>query len=213
MKHGTRDRFAVNLLNYLCRLINGFNLFHCYIHDEIETSKEELKEFISHENQNVIRYTLDSVQEEKNFHPDIQGRAPLNTQESKFSFLSTLISDQRKVKEKLLNDYRDKRLPEVIPDLKHLQFIPIWSYVNPTLVKSKSAVHICHLAFILERLVHNDNYPEFNNSAALALLNVAQESNEINLSVETIIENSYNHAIERKRFYKKALIDEKRCSR
>ena len=108
-----------------------------------------------------------------------------------------------------LDTVRDKRLPEVIPDLKHLQFIPIWSYVNPTLAKSKSAVHISHLAFILERLVHNDNYPEFNNAAALALLNAAQESNEVNLSVETIIENSYNHAIERKRFYKKALIDEK----
>ena len=201
MRHGIREKFAVNLLNYLCRLINGFNLFHCYVHDEIKTFKEELKAFMLHE--------YEDLQEVKNMSLNIVARTGHNAQTGKFSFLEGLLDNGNHIKEKLLNDYRDKRVPEVIPNLKHLQFIPIWSYVNPTLAKSKSAVHICHLAFILERLVHNENYPEFNNSAALALLNVAQESNEVNLSVETIIENSYNHAIERKRFYKKALIDEK----
>ena len=202
IKHGRRTQFAVNLLNYLCRFINGFNLFHCYVHDNIKASKEELKAFISHK--------YEDLQEVKNIVPEIQGGTPLNENKGKFSFLNTLLMKGRsEVNEKLLNDYRDKRLPEVIPDLKHLNFIPIWTYVNQTLAKSKSAVHICHLAFILEHLAHNDNYPEFNNAAALALLNVAQESNEVNLSVETINENSYNHAIERKRFYKKALIDEK----
>ena len=41
--NGTDEVFAVNLLNYLCRLINGFNLFHCYVQDEIKTSKESSK--------------------------------------------------------------------------------------------------------------------------------------------------------------------------
>ena len=201
MRHGRRDKFAVNLLNYLCRLINGFNLFHCYIQDEIKTSKEELKEFISHEYGDGL--------EAKNSDLDVVGRAPHNIQEGKFSFLSVLISDQRKVNEELLNDYRDKRLPEVIPDLKRLQFIPIWTYMSPTLAKSKSAVHICHFAFLLERLVHNENYPEFNNAAALALLNITNESDETALDVETINESKYNHMVERKSFYKKAYKEEK----
>ena len=68
MKHGRRTRFAVNLLNYLCRFINGFNLFHCYVHDNIKASKEELKAFISHEYENL--------QEEKNMTPEIQGGCP-----------------------------------------------------------------------------------------------------------------------------------------
>ena len=201
MRHGRRDKFAVNLLNYLCRLINGFNLFHCYIQDEIKTSKEELKEFISHEYGDGL--------EAKNSDLDVVGRAPHNIQEGKFSFLSVLISDQRKVNEELLNDYRDKRLPEVIPDLKRLQFIPIWTYMSPTLAKSKSAVHICHFAFLLERLVHNDNYPEFNNAAALALLNITNESSETTLTIEELNESKYKHMVERKSFYKNAYKEEK----
>ena len=201
MRHGRRDKFAVNLLNYLCRLINGFNLFHCYIQDEIKTSKEELKEFISHEYGDGL--------EAKNSDLDVVGRAPHNIQEGKFSFLSVLISDQRKVNEELLNDYRDKRLPEVIPDLKRLQFIPIWTYMSPTLAKSKSAVHICHFAFLLERLVHNDNYSEFNNAAALALLNITNESSETTLTIEELNESKYKHMVERKSFYKNAYKEEK----
>lgn len=84
MKYGTRDKFAVNLLNYLCRLINGYNLFHCYAQDEIKSSKEELKEFISHEYENV--------QEEKNMAPEIQTRTGLNENSRKF-FLPRLIHE------------------------------------------------------------------------------------------------------------------------
>ena len=185
IKHGRRTQFAVNLLNYLCRFINGFNLFHCYVHDEIKTSKEELKSYISHE--------YEDLQEEKNMSLNIVARTGYNAQTGKFSFLEGLLDNDNHIKEKLLNEYRDKRLPEVIPDLKHLHFIPIWTYVNPTLAKSKSAVHICHLGFLLERLVHNDNYPEFNNAAALALLNITNESDETALDVETINENKYKH--------------------
>ena len=201
MMHGIREKFAVNLLNYLCRLINGFNLFHCYVHDEIKTSKEELKSYISHE--------YEDLQEEKNMSLNIVARTGYNAQTGKFSFLEGLLDNDNHIKEKLLNEYHDKRLPEVIPDLKHLHFIPIWTYVNPTLAKSKSAVHICHLGFLLERLVHNDNYPEFNNAAALALLNITNESDETALDVETINENKYKHMVERKSFYKKAYKEEK----
>ena len=202
MKHGRRTQFAVNIINYLSRLINGFNLFHCYVHDNIKATKEELKDYISHE--------YEDLQEEKNKLLEIQGGAPLNENKGKFSFLSTLLMKGRnEVNEKLLNDHRDTRCPEVIPDLKHLQFIPIWTYVNTTLAKSKSAVHICHLAFILERLVHNENYPEFNNSAALALLNITNESDETALTIEEINESNYKHAVERKRFYKSAYEEEK----
>ena len=202
MKHGRRTQFAVNLLNYLCRFINGFNLFHCYIHDNIKTSKEDLKEFITHENQDAI--------EEKKLSTDIQGGTPLNVQERKFSFLEGLLMKGRnEVNENPLNNYRDKRTPEVIPNLKELAFIPIWTYVNPTLAKSKSSIHICHLAFLLERLAHNENYPEFNNSAALALLNITNESDKTALTVEEINESSYKHAVERKRFYKSAYEEEK----
>ena len=201
MKYGTRDKFAVNLLNYLCRVINGFNMFHCYVQDEIKTSKEELKGFISHEYENV--------QEAKNMSPEIQTRTGLNENSRKFSFLGGLLDNDNHIKEKLLNDYRDKRLPEAVPDLKHLQFIPIWTYVNQTLAKSKSAVHICHLAFLLERLVHNDNFPEFNNAAALALLNITNESDETALTIEELNESKYKHMVKRKSFYKKAYKEEK----
>ena len=201
MKYGTRDKFAVNLLNYLCRFINGFNLFHCYVHDNIEATKEELKEFISHEYENV--------QEAKNMVPEIQNRTVLNENSRKFSFLEGLLDNDNHIKEKLLNDYRDKRLPEVISNMKELTFIPIWTYVNPTLAKSKSAVHVCHLAFLLERLVHNDNYPEFNNAAALAILNITNESDETALTIEELNENKYKHMVERKAFYKNAYREEK----
>ena len=201
MMHGIREKFAVNLLNYLCRLINGFNLFHCYIQDEIKTSKEDLKAFISHE--------YEDLQEEKNMSLNIVARTGYNAQTGKFSFLEGLLDNDNHIKEKLLNDYRDKRLPEVIPDLKHLHFIPIWSYVNSTLAKSKSAVHICHFAFLLERLVHNDIYPEFNNAAALALLNITNESDETALTIEELNESKYKHMVERKSFYKNAYKEEK----
>lgn len=74
--------------------------------------------------------TCQRVQEEKNMAPEIQGVPSLNMQERKFSFLEGLLGSSNHIKEKLLNEYRDKRLPEVIPVLKHLQFIPIWSYVH-----------------------------------------------------------------------------------
>ena len=201
MMHGCSDKFAVNLINYLCRLINGFNLFHCYVNDEIRASKEELKAFISHE--------YGEAQEEKKSNPDIHERTLVNVQERNFPFIEGLLSSSKHIKEKLLNEYHDKRLPEVIPDLKHLRFIPIWMYVNPTLAKSKSAIHICHFAFLLERLAHNDNYPEFNNAAALALLNITNESDASGLDVETINENKYQHMVERKTFYKNAYREEK----
>ena len=201
MMHGRRSQFAVNIINYLSRLINGFNLFHCYVQDEIKTSKEELKLYISHD--------YEDLQEEKNKLPEIHGSTPVNENQGKFSFLDGLLDKDKRVKEKLLNDYRDTRCPEVIPNMKELGFIPIWAYVNPTLAKSKSAVHICHLAFILERLVHNENYPEFNNSAALALLNITNVSDETALTIEEINESNYKHAIERKRFYKSAYEEEK----
>ena len=200
MMYGRRSQFAVNMINYLSRLINGFNLFHCYVHDEIKTSKEELKVFMLHD--------YEDLQEGKNKLPEIHGSTPVNENKGKFSFLDGLLDKDKRVKEKLLNDYRDTRCPEVIPNMKELMFIPIWTYVNPTLAKSKSAVHVCHLAFILERLVHNENYPEFNNSAAMALLNITNESDETALTIEEINESNYKHAIERKRFYKSAYEEE-----
>ena len=199
--NGTDEVFAVNLLNYLCRLINGFNLFHCYIQDEIKTSKEELKEFIFHEYGDGL--------EEKKLSKEIVTRSRDNTKEKKFSFLGGFLNTEGHVIKSKLDTVRDERLPEVVPDLKHLQFIPIWMYVNPTLAKSKSAVHICHFAFLLERLVHNDNYPEFNNAAALAILNITNESDETALTIEELNENKYKHMVERKAFYKNAYREEK----
>ena len=132
MMHGRRTQFAVNIINYLSRLINGFNLFHCYDQDEIKTSKEELKSFMLHD--------YEDLQEEKNKLPEIHGSAPVNENKGKLSFLNTLLMKGRnEVNEKLLNDYRDKRCPEVIPDLKRLNFISIWT-----------CVHHIELSFLME---------------------------------------------------------------
>ena len=199
--HGRKTKFAINLLNYLCRFINGFNLFHCYVYDEIKTYKEELKDFITHENQ-------DRLEDEKTGIFTNVG-ADERSQKGKNSFLNELIK-HREINEDLVNHYRDPRLPEKIPNLKGLHYIPIWTYVHPSLAKNQgSTIHICHFAFLLERLAHNDNYPEFNNAAALALLNITNESDTSGLDVKTINENKYNHMVERKTFYKNAYREEK----
>lgn len=110
----------------------------------------------------------------------------------------------------MVNHYRDPRLPEKISNLKDLHYIPIWTYVHPSLAKNQgTTIHVCHFAFLLERLAHNDNYPEFNNAAALALLNITNESDASGLDIETINENKYNRVVERKRFYKNAYREEK----
>lgn len=201
MAHGRKTKFAINLLNYLCRFINGFNLFHCYVQDEIKTSEEELKEFITHENQ-------DSLEDEKAGIFTNVG-ADERSQKGKVSFLNGIIK-HREINEDLVNHYRDPRLPEKISNLKDLHYIPIWTYVHPSLAKNQgTTIHVCHFAFLLERLAHNDNYPEFNNAAALALLNITNESDASGLDIETINENKYNRVVERKRFYKNAYREEK----
>lgn len=125
MKNGTDEQFAVHILNYLSRLINGFNLFHCYVHDEIKTSKEELKSYISHE--------YEDLQDAKNSAQTIVARSRHNVQEGNLSFLEGFVNSQGHIIKSKLVHVRDARCPEVTPDLKHLQFIPIWTYVNSTL--------------------------------------------------------------------------------
>lgn len=52
MMNGMSSQFAVNLVNYLCRLINGHNLYHVYANNDNSNDRaEEMNAYISHENQ------------------------------------------------------------------------------------------------------------------------------------------------------------------
>ena len=54
MKDGLNSQFAVNLVNYLCRLINKHDLYHVYAKNVNAADRaEELPAYISHENQTL----------------------------------------------------------------------------------------------------------------------------------------------------------------
>lgn len=52
MMNGTNTQFAVNLLNYLSRIANDFNLYDCYADNSNHADKAiEITDYISHTNQ------------------------------------------------------------------------------------------------------------------------------------------------------------------
>ena len=55
ISNGLNSQFAVNLINYLNRLINGYNLYDVYINNINEIDKtSDIRDYITHENQAVI---------------------------------------------------------------------------------------------------------------------------------------------------------------
>lgn len=125
-------------------------------------------------------------------------------------FFKNLLDSSNHVIRSILDTKRDPKCPLILKSLQKLTFVPVWCYVSRSgKIQGANVEHICHLAFILERLVHNSDYPEFNNQAALALLNVSQQSEQTHLSIERLNISAYQHECERHKFYKTAFINEK----
>lgn len=115
IRMGTSSQFAVNLLNYLCRLINEHNLYHVYANNDNSNDRaEEMSAYISHENQTASK--------QRNVQSLGAGRL------ARFEFSKDLLDEHRMVNKEALEETRDESNPEVVSSLLSKQLSSCFRY-------------------------------------------------------------------------------------
>ena len=184
---GLESQEALNLLNYLSRLIYDENVYDVYVNNSNQSDYvSEMKEYITH-----------------NTAAGSRGR------NNRFDLIEGLSTGHIIIQEEL-NKYRNEDFPLVIHNFDEIEVAPLFTYVHPSLaINQGTTIHLCHFAFLLERLSHLSAYPEFNNQAIMSLLGNVFESNESGLTVEEINKTTYEDIIEENNKLKKSLDKEK----
>ncbi len=178
---------AINLLNYLSRLIYGENVYDVYVNSSNQSDYvSEMKEYITH-NQSASTGGL------------------IN----RFDLVDGLLNSDMNINVEELNKHRNEDFPLVVHNFDEIEVAPLFTYVHSNLTINRGeTVHLCHFAFLLERLSHLSAYPEFNNQAIMSLLGNAFESEESGLTIEEITKDKYEEIVEENNKLKKSLSKE-----
>ena len=174
--HGLQTKEALDLLNYLSRLIYGDNVYEVYINNSNQSDYvSEMKEYITH-----------------NASVSTHGR------NNRFDLIEGITNNANQINQEELNKHRNNDdFPLVVHDFKEIEVAPLFTYVHPSLaINQGSTIHLCHFAFLLERLSHLSAYPEFNNQAIMSLLGNVFESDESGLTVEQLTKDKYDEIVE-----------------
>ena len=146
ISQGIKTTETLNLINYLCRFIYGENLYEVYVNNSNQSDyASEMKDYILHNT---------SIRSDR--------------RDNRFELMKEVVTDHGDVILEELNKHRNNEdFPLVVHNFEELEFIPFFTYVHPSLaINQGSTIHLCHFAFLLERLSHLSAYPEFNNQAA-----------------------------------------------
>ena len=173
--HGLQTKEALDLLNYLSRLIYAENIYEVYVNNSNQSDYvSEMKEYITH-NQSVSTHGLNN----------------------RFELIEGITNISNQIDQEELNKHRNEDFPLVVHNFEEIEVAPLFTYVHPNLTINRGeTVHLCHFAFLLERLSHLSAYPEFNNQAVMSLLGNVFESDESGLTVEEINKDKYEEIIE-----------------
>ncbi len=168
--------FSIELVNYLNRLINGDNLYEVYVNNSNQADKpEELIDYI--------------------FKPEKQcsSAGALNI-ESKY--IKDLMNKDRNIDLDLLDQHRNSKYPTCVHNFEEIEYVPICTYIHPTLAKNRGeTVHIMHLGLLFQLLTRIKGLPEFNTQASISALNSAMRSNQIGVTMETVNKSQYDDLV------------------
>ena len=185
--HGLQTKEALDLLNYLSRLIYAENIYEVYVNNSNQSDYvSEMKEYITH---------ITSVGSD--------GR------NNRFDLIEGITNNGDIILEEL-NKHRNEDFPLVVHNFDEIEVAPLFTYVHSSLaINQGSTIHLCHFAFLLERLSHLSAYPEFNNQAVMSLLGNVFEAEESELTVEQLTKDKYEEIVEENNKLKKDLDKEK----
>ena len=186
--HGLQMKEALDLLNYLARLIYAENIYEVYVNNSNQSDYvSEMKEYINH-NTSV--------------------RTPIR--DSRFDLIEGILHDNGHINIEELNKHRNEDFPLVVHNFEEIEVAPLFTYIHPSLaINQGSTIHLCHFAFLLERLSHLSAYPEFNNQAIMSLLGNVFSANESDITVESINKSTYEDIVEENNKLKRDLDKEK----
>ena len=187
ISQGIKTIETLNLINYLSRLIYGENVYDVYVNNSNQSDYvSEMREYITH-NQSI-------------------GSDRLN---NKFDLIEGIVNNNGDIVLEELNKHRNEDFPLVVHNFDEIEVAPLFTYVHSNLTINRGeTVHLCHFAFLLERLSHLSAYPEFNNQAIMSLLGNVFESEESGLTVEEITKDKYEEIVEENNKLKKSLSKE-----
>ena len=185
---GLESQEALNLLNYLSRLIYDENVYDVYVNNSNQSDYvSEMKEYITHN--------------QSGCSPGLNNR---------FELINNLKLSNGLINIEELNKHRNEDFPLVVHSFEEIEVAPLFTYVHPNLTINRGeTVHLCHFAFLLERLSHLSAYPEFNNQAIMSLLGNVFSANESDITVESINKSTYEDIVEENNKLKRDLDKEK----
>ena len=184
IKRAIEPAYVVELINYLCRIANGCNMFNIYATDVNDKEFDDLE-----------LYTFGNIED------IVQARARLNQNINNFDgYLKKRYNDcydsiRRKFDKDELTQHLNPKFQYVNSDF-NFDYIPIYGYVNATGNASKSATPYLHLAVVFNILAHQDVFSAINNQEAVASFNAIMKSKSRNVTAARVNESEFKRIIE-----------------
>ena len=162
-----RSIFSIELVNYLNRLINGDNLYEVYVNNSNKEDKlEELNDYVFKPEEALCGTA----------QRDIESR-----------YIKDLINDHGDIDLGLLDQHRNPKYPICVHNFEEIDYVPIYTYIHPTLAKNQgNTVYIMHLGLLFQLLTRIKGLPEFNTQASISALNETLKANQIGATMETV---------------------------
>ena len=169
--------FSIELVNYLNRLINGDNLYEVYVNNSNREDKPE----------ELISYV---------FKPE-EACSSTRARDIESVYINKLVNDVGQVDLDLLDQNRNPKYPTCVHNFEEIDYVPIYTYIHPTLAKNQgNTVHIMHLGLLFQLLTRIKGLPEFNTQAVMSILNTAVKSQQIGITIETVNKSQYEELVE-----------------
>ena len=183
--------FSIELVNYLNRLINGDNLYEVYVDNSNKIDKpEELIDYV--------------------FKPE-EACSGTGARDNESKYVKDLINGHGDVNLDLLDQHRNPKYPTCVHNFEEIDYVPIYTYIHPTLAKNQgNTVHIMHLGLLFQLLTRIKGLPEFNTQASMSVLNSVLTSEHSGISLETENKSNYEAMVAKKNKYKHQFTEEKR---
>lgn len=193
----TDSIYVVELINYLSRCSNGFNLFDVYAVDVADKEAKDLHRYTFGNMTDVIDPRARENQNIEDFDTALAKRYNECYDTSRRKFTKSALVEHMNPKFKYVNTNFD------------FDYIPIYGYVNASGVVSKTAEPYVHLAVVFNILAHQDRFALINNQEAISSFNTIMEAEELKISAEDLNLAALKRMTEKKRFYKQKLNEEK----
>ena len=176
MRKALYSIFSIELVNYLNRLINEDNLYEIYVDNSNKMDKpEELIDYV--------------------FKPE-EALSSAGQRDIESVYIKDLMNKDRNIDLDLLDQHRNSKYPTCVHNFEEINYVPIYTYIHPTLAKNQgNTVHVMHLGLLFQLLTRIKGLPEFNTQASIAALNNAMKANQIGVTMETVNKSQYDDLV------------------